>query len=423
MTDTNSRAVHRRSVLKAAGAGVVATGLAGCRSSESSTTTTVGVLAPEIGNFSPGTSIKRGAELAVQEINEDGGLLGEDVEIAIKDTERTPSTAQTKYKNLILEEAANVTVGVFASEVLTALMEEFSNQERVHLTSGAATPASTQKVRDNYEKYKYYFRTGPLNAAQLGVNLLDFAGNTFSDIGWNEVAILAEDRQWNRPVYGTLTDKLESEAGVSVVSQERYSDDTQNFTPLFDNINSAGADAAFVLMAQTGIPAITQWAQNQRQFGFGGIHVPSQLPSLWGQMMGACQYVVSQNAATPQSEITDKTQPFVQAYQDKYDSLPVYTGYITYDAVKQWASVVSERETIDTEEIIGGLEQSSYTGTIGTIEYHGKGQKHPHDVIYSPQNVNPVYQQWQASDNGGAQEVIYPSEFKTSDYQQPAWIQ
>jgi branched-chain amino acid transport system substrate-binding protein len=387
----------------------------------------LGVLSPSPGQSPTGTSIERGADLAVKQLNENGGVNGRDVELIKKDTEAEASTAKQRYQELLLGEGVQATFGVFTSEVLLTLMDEIAEQGKIHMTTGAATPQSATQVSDNYEQYKYYFRTGPLNAVQLGQNMLDFAEGIFEDIGWSDVALIAEDYEWTRPIYNMLEGGL-ADRNINVALKQRYSSDTENFSPIYDDISNSGADAAFISMAHTGVPAIVQWARDRRQWGLGGIHVPGQLPSFYQQSEGAAAYSVTQNVATPQSEITQKTQPFVQAYRNEYDSLPVYTGYITFDAVKQWATVAQNEGTVDTDTVVGGLERSSYTGTTGTIEYHNKGHRFAHDVIYSPGKVDPVYQQWQPEDPtdigaGGSQEVIYPTQYKTADYQQPIWIQ
>lgn len=429
MSERDFSPLNRRRFLRATGASAVAAGLAGCRSSGGggSGKLKLGVLAPNPGKSPTGTSIKRGAELAVKQLNENGGVNGRTVELISKNTGGEASTAKQKYQTLTLGEGVQATFGVFTSEVLLTLMDQIAEQGKIHMTTGAATPLSARKVSQNYEKYKYYFRTGPLNGIQLGQNLLDFAGNMFSQMGWKSVALLAEDYEWTKPIYGMLSQEL-GNRGVDVALRQRYSSDTENFAPIYDDISSSGADAAFLQMAHTGVPAIVKWARDRRQWGFGGIHIPSQLPSFYRQSRGAAAYSVTQNVATPQSELTEKTQPFVQAYQGEYDSMPVYTGYITFDAVKQWANVAANEGTVDTDTVVAGLEKSSYTGTVGTIEYHNKGHRFAHDVIYSPGKVNPVYQQWQPEDPaniqaGGKQEVIFPTEFKTADYKQPIWIQ
>ena len=45
-----------------------------------------------------------------------------------------------------------------------------------------------------------------------------------------------------------------------------------------------------------------------------------------------------------------------------------------------------------------------------------------HDVVYGEDTVWPIYQQWQESDGEGVQEVIFPDDLATAEYQPPPWV-
>jgi branched-chain amino acid transport system substrate-binding protein len=449
-TGNDGRAVRRRSLLKTSGAGVVGTALAGCISfnggddsgdggdgeggdgnetggnetdsdggsgGDFPDTISVGVLAPEPSDNPIGASIANGAQLAVDELNADGGIGGADVEISVKDTKEDPATGRSRYQELTVNEGVDVTTGVFTSEVLLNIMDDIAQQQTLHMTAGAATPEASARVAENYEQYKYHFRIGPTNARHLGQNMVDFVEAKSGDLGWESVAVLVEDYAWTEPVSAVLDEKL-GDTGVEVAMSQRYASGTENFGPVYDEVENSGADAAFVAMAHTGTPAVVQWANQQRPFEFGGIHVPMQLPSYYEATDGAVNYGVTQNSATPQSEVTDKTVPFAENYNEEFGSYPVYTGYIAYDAVHQFASVAEEVGSVASDDLVSGLEESSYTGTAGTIEYYGPDDQFAHDVVYEEGKVWPIFMQWQ----DGNQEVIYPDDLATADYQTPPWV-
>ena len=383
---------------------------------------TIGALAPNPENDPIGGSIINAAELAVQELNNNGGIGGAEVNLVTGNTEEDPSTGQQRYRELVLNQNADVTTGVFTSEVLLNIMDDIAQQQTLHLTSGAATTEASRMVAEDYDQYKYHFRAGPLNDLDLGRNLLDFGEANFENMGWGSTFALVEDYSWTEPISELFNERL-GEVGVEVAGNERYASGTTDFAPLFDSVQSAGADGAFTAMAHTGTEAIVQWAQQQRPFGFVGIHVPMQLPSYYQSVNGACLYGVTQTSATPQSEVTERTQPFVQAYNEQFDGYPVYTGYITYDAIKLYAQMVEQTGTTNADELVSAFEDASFTATTGTLEFYGQDQEHPHDPVYGEDTIYPVFLQWQEDDNGnGVQEVVWPEQYKTADYQQPAWI-
>ncbi|WP_247008865.1 ABC transporter substrate-binding protein [Halorientalis litorea] len=441
-SDTVTRGiVDRRRFLQAAGTSAAALGLAGCLNQGDGgggdgdgggdggsdgggigDTVKIGVLAPNPSDNPIGASIANGARLAAQHINDDGGIGDAEVEVVVENTEESPQTGRNRYQTLALEEQVDATTGVFTSEVLLAIMDDIANQQIPHMTAGAATPEASALVNESYDQYKYHFRTGPINAHHLGENLVDFMDAKNDDIGWESVAVLVEDYAWTEPVSDVLNEQL-GDTGIDIAMSRRYASGTEDFSPIYDEVESSGADAAFIAMAHTGTPAVVQWAQQQRPFEFGGIHVPMQLPSYYEATGGACRFGVTQNSATPTAEVTENTVPFANAFEEEFDQFPVYTGYITYDAVNQYANVVAAQESKAADDVVSGLEGSSYTGTAGTIEYYGPDHEFAHDVKYEEGLVWPVFQQWQEGEDGsGSQEVIYPDDLATADYQAPPWV-
>jgi len=53
-------------------------------------------------------------------------------------------------------------------------MDDIAEQETLHLTAGSATTTASQMVNEGYEKYKYHFRVGPINGANLAQAQIDF---------------------------------------------------------------------------------------------------------------------------------------------------------------------------------------------------------------------------------------------------------
>jgi branched-chain amino acid transport system substrate-binding protein len=278
-------------------------------------------------------------------------------------------------------------------------------------------------VASNYEQFKYWFRVGPVNSTFLAQSLIDFASDRFDSMGWETVGILVEDFKWTQPVSEILNERFADEVGVEVVFNERVAEGTEDFTPIYDELESLGVDGVVTALAHIGTTSLVQWAQQQRPFGYGGIHVPTQLPSFFGATQGAAISTFSQTTATAQSEITEKTVPYAEAYNEAYDGYPVYSGYSAYDAMYMLKEAIETNESIDSDDIVSALEEMSYTGTSGQIEFYGQDEEFPHDVKYGPDLALGVYFQWQTDDAGnGVQEIIWPDELTTTEYMAPPWV-
>jgi branched-chain amino acid transport system substrate-binding protein len=438
--------MDRRTFLRFAGGGGGAAMLAGCISGEGTPTggetdtdddtgtdetesfsvdgpIQIGALGPADSPY--GASILRGAEVAASEINENGGIAGADVEIVTKDTKDDPSVARTAYQELTTGQDVDYTVGIFGSEQLLAIMDNIAQQETLHLSTGAATPDSARLVSQNYDKYKYYFRAGPTNSTYLARALQEFAQARFDEMGWDSIALLIEDFKWTEPVRSELEGNLDS-FGVDVPVQKTVPEGTEDFTPIYDEMESAGVDGCYTVLAHIGTPSLVQWAKQQRPFGYGGIHVGAQLPSFYGLTEGAARFTFTQTTATPTAEVTDRTVPFAEAYKDTFDKHPVYDGYITYDAVSLIKAAIEEAQSTDDADLIPALEGVNqggmeFTGAAGIPSFYGQDHEFTHDLRYTD-DTKGLFFQWQAVDGSGSQQVLWPDDLATSSYQSPPWV-
>ncbi|WP_049901719.1 ABC transporter substrate-binding protein [Natrinema sp. J7-1] len=425
------RNLDRRRVLKTTAGGAAGLSLAGCLETAGSFVgnddaepVTIGVLAPNPESDETGRSIVRGARLAVDQLNDGDGILGRDVEMVVGDTNGSAPGGRRQYQRLILEENADITLGVSTTEVLVPLLDEIAEQETVHLTAGSATTTASERVKSSYDDYKYHFRVGPINGTNLAEAQLDFLTEKGSDIGWDSIAVLAENYDWTDGLWDFYQSRL-PETDIEVTTWERYPPEIDDFSEIYTRVEDSNADAAFISTAHTGPAALADWRPEERDFEFGGIHVPMQLPSYYQQTGGDCEYAVGYASATDPANLTNETSEFVGDYQNANGGKsPVYTGYIAYDAVNVFKRAAKRADSLESDALVGSLEETEFTGTTGTIEFHGPDDEHPHDVIYGEDNVHPVYFQWQEIDGEGQQTVIWPDEFAAdgAEYMTPDWL-
>lgn len=421
--------VRRRRFIQTAAAAGLTTSAAGCLDlitgddeEEIGDEIKIGMLAQQPTEHPVGAAQARGAQLAVEQLNANGGIAGAEVDLLTRNTDADASTGLSRYRDLVIEDGVDMTTGIFQSEVLLNIMDDIRDQQTLHLTAGAGTSTTGSMIQENYDDYKYHFRVGPINDYYLAQHMLQFGEDKFDEMGWESIAVLVEDFAWTEPISDVFDDDL-GDLDVEVVQNTRYAGDTEDFGPIYGPLVEQGIDGAFTVMAHTGDPAIVTWALGEMPFGFGGIHVGMQLPAYWQLTEGACTYGFTQTSATPQTELTPKTIPFAEAYIDAFDTAPVYTGYIAYDAIMLYADMVEQEETTDSDVLVDALEEVSWEATTGTLEFYDADHHFAHDPIYGEDNIWPVYIQWQLDDEGqGVQEVIYPDEHATADYVSPHWF-
>lgn len=397
----------------------------------------LGVLAPLPDANPVGKALVQGARLAVDELNADGGLLGADLEVVVGDTEASPNTGRNEYRRLVRQEDCDVTLGVFLTQVLMQILEPISQERSVHLTVGAAGPEPARQVAKRYEELKYHFRVGPLNAVDLADGTLEFLNLNVGRLGWEQGALLVEEVGAFNAYYERLADNIGQHLEATT---EQISPGIKEWGPIYDKIENRGLDVLLVGQSVSGTSAVVQWAREKRSFEYGGLHIPAQVPQFYEETDGKAEYTFTMNAVTPQSKNTDRTQAFMERYQDRNDAYPAPTGPMAYDAVGIYADAVQRavrKEGLSAppegDTLVPYLEETAFTEGVVLPEFRftGPDAEFAHDPAWSCTAAAtcgdeatgvPVWQQWQSDGGTGVQAVFAPEENRTAEYQRPPWV-
>src|SRR5262249_620614 len=151
MVNVLSRRVSRRRMLKVSGAvlagATVPVGLLSRNVSTAAEPVKVGAIGSLTGVVSVwGKVLKEGAELAIEHINADGGILGRQVQLVLEDDESKPDVGARKARKLALEDKVDVIVGINHSGVLLSIVQHLPPIEKIVIGSCATTSeAPTQR--------------------------------------------------------------------------------------------------------------------------------------------------------------------------------------------------------------------------------------------------------------------------------------
>ena len=354
------------------------------------------------------------ATMAVDEINAAGGLLGRKLTIVTADETENPEQGIAAIKKLTGDEKVDVMVGGYTSGVTLAQLPHLAAARVIYMGVGAASPAITGKVKQDYEHYKYIFRVTPLNSIRLAESVVGYmTGFLKGEQGLQSVAIVGESAKWVQDLLPVLR-KGALEGGLQVKLYEVFDTGTTDFSPLFSKLKASGAQYLIAILSHASSDVFAkQWYDARVPVPYGGIDVKSQDADFFGRVGGkAISEVVALQAF--RSPITPRTIPMVDAFQKRFGRQPVYTGFGAYDSVHVWAEAVRRAGTLKADAVVRELEKTDHVGTIGRILFDPN-----HDVRPGPGLVNEVYAQWQ---EGGARIVVWPKEMVTGKYVLPPWL-
>ena len=185
------------------------------------------------------------ARMAIDEINEQGGVLGRKLEMVVADegeaASEGPKVGIAAVNKLTGEDGVNVLIGGYDSGVTLGELPHIARAKTIFLGIGSASPAIQAKVKDDYEHYKYIFRVNPINSAKQANALIDFiTGKLKGDLGLTKIAILGENAKWVQDMVPSIKKGAES-AGLAVPLAEFFDVQIADFSPIFAKIKDSGA--------------------------------------------------------------------------------------------------------------------------------------------------------------------------------------
>lgn len=409
-------AVDRRSFLTATGASALAV-TAGCvGGNDGHDGVRIGGLFPQPGQNPAGTGMQQTTEVLVENLNENGGLLGEEVELISRDTELDPATARDAYRELVLEEEVDVTTGIYSTEVGTAILDEVPEFDTIHLTGGSAPDGP---IEDH--DYEYWFRA--IHGEYLGRATGAYVAEHFEELDITEIGIAVEDVDGFDPVVDGLEEELPD--FVNVHFEEWFSSDTTDFSPILDQGESDDIQMMLGFVSQGGDALMNQWAQREPNFMFGGGDVFSSNPARWEDSGGDVEYVWSYiGGAAPGLELTDTTEQLIEDHRDMFDgeAPPHAQSYTQYDAILTWTEAVEEADTMDADEVATTITEFSVEGATGTLDWQDDDGEYPHTVTFGEDYVHPPVMQWQENDGEGEQVGLYPDTVRNGELEIPPWV-
>lgn len=364
-----------------------------------------------------GRDTQDAVKMAIDDINAKGGVLGRKLEMVVADETENPETGISAIKKLTADEKVDVLVGGYTSGVTLAQLPHISAAKTIYLGVGAASPAITAKVKQDYDNYKYIFRVGPINAANQARELTGFI-STFvkGELGINKIAIVGENAKWVQDLVPVLK-KGAIEAGADVRATEFFDTQTSDFSPLFSKIKDSGAQYLVVVLSHASSDIFAkQWYDSRFPMPYGGIDVKSMDGDFCERIGGKSVGEMAANFAV-RAPLTPRTIPFFDEFKKRTNRSPVYTAFGANDAVYIYAEAVKRAGTTDAEKVIKELEKTNYVGIPGIIQFDESHDVKPGTPTYKGPSF--LLAQWR---EGCKREVVYPKSMRTADFVYPSWV-
>jgi branched-chain amino acid transport system substrate-binding protein len=375
---------------------------------------TIKIGVPTAMQLQVGRDTQDAIKIAMDEVNAKGGVLGRKLEMTVADETENPETGISAIKKLTADEKADVLIGGYTSGVTLAQLPHISTAKTIYLGVGAASPAITAKVKQDYDKYKYIFRVGPINAAHQARQLVDFvSGMLIGELQYKKIAIIGENAKWVQDLVPILK-KGAGEVGADIRMTEFFDASTSDFSPLLSKVRASEAQFLLVILSHASSDTFAkQWYDARVPIPYGGIDVKSMDGDFFDRVGGKAISEVAGNFAV-RAPLTTRTVPFFDEFKKRTGRVPVYTAFGAYDAVHAYAQAAESAKSLDTDAVIKALEKTSVVGVAGTMEFDEN-----QDVKAGGKNKNLQFVKWQ---DKGNRVVLWPKELRTGQFTLPPWM-
>lgn len=258
------------------------------------------------------------AKLAIEDINDAGGVFGKDVEYRQQDSTSDNDTALTAAQSLI-SWGADAVIGTYGSGMAAAVVEPIT-QAGALMVSGSNTSSELTGISP------LYFRTAPtdaLESAQLA-DLLVADGKTSAAVIW-------QNDTWGEAFKVSMEDNLE-QAGVTVATSQPFNVDDTDFTAQVNAAVAAKPDAVLFLSYAVYTGAMVEQLVGTHKFPSKDVYFSSSTIGDYQGSLSNPAYLTGIQAFQPGAEPETQAEFDARAKEANSELTAFAYAASTYDA-------------------------------------------------------------------------------------------
>ena len=325
-----------------------------------------------------GLAVKNGAQIAVDEINADGGINGYQIEFNFQDDEHDAEKSVNAY-NTLKDWGMQVLMGTVTSAPCVAVADKTNADNMFQITPSGSSVECAQ----NPNVFRVCFSDPDQGAASATY----IAENKLAE----KIAVIYDSSD----VYSSgIYEKFAAEAanqGLEIVDAEAFTaDSNKDFSTQLQKAKDAGADLVFLPIFYTEASLILKQADTMgyapKFFGCDGMDGILQVENFDTKLAEGLM-LLTPFAADAQDELTQK---FVTSYKENYGETPIQFAADAYDAIyaikaaMEEADITPDTSVSDTcdkmKEAMLKIKVNGLTGEDMTWTEDGEPHKAPKAV-------------------------------------------
>jgi urea transport system substrate-binding protein len=312
-------------------------------------------------------SVVQSTELAVEEINAAGGILGRQVEIIVADDGSGAQGAQKAFDSLIFKDKVDVLISMETSAARNAGLPIVNKSKTSYIYTSYYEGRSCSP---------YMYVNAWVPDQQVGT-IVDIFNSKYSA---KKYFLIGSDYAYGRGMLEFTRKYIESKGGA-VVGEEYLPMDGSDWTAIISKLKSSGADALITSTAG-GAPNVTL----TKQLRAAGVNIPygnlavdeGTAKSMGSDATG--MYIAASYVTSIDSE---ENKRFLAAMEKKFGAdlkTPNDLSVPQYEAVYLYKAAVERANGTSADVVIPALAEVSFKGPRGTIQMNK--QRHAPLTMY-----------------------------------------
>jgi branched-chain amino acid transport system substrate-binding protein len=334
-----------------------------------------------------GQSTKNGVDIAVDEINKAGGVLGKKIRVIVEDDQGRAEEAQTVVTKLITKDRVVAVLGEVASSNSLAAAP-VAQQAGIPMISPSSTNPEVTKKGD------YIFRVCYIDPFQ-GYVMAKFTADTLK---LTKVAILRDIKSdYSIGLADSFIENFKKKGGT-IVADQSYSKDDTDFNAQLTAIKGTNPQAIFVPGYYTEVGLIARQAKKQ------GLTVPLLGGDGWDSpsLVGVGGKDLDGSFFSNHYAVEDPSpaaQKFLAAYKERFNAVPDALAGLAYDAAMVLFDSMKRAGATDGAKVRDAIAQTKdFAGVTGKISINAERNAEKPAVVLeikdgkfvSRETVNPV---------------------------------
>ncbi len=383
--------IPRRRFLQATGAGT-AVALAGCTGGDDDTIR-LGALYIFSGFASLyGDEAEQGFEMAAEEINENGGINDQELEIISRDTEAGADTGIRQMRSLIEEDDVDGLFGLDSSGVAQAIAPQVAEVQMPFMITHAATPfvTSPEGEHDNSVGNDYVFR----NCNNLAQDIYG-AALTAEQLDAQEWATIGPDYAFGYETWDYFQAFCNGLGVDAEFTTEQYPAlETSDYSPYINSVLDADPDGVITPLWGADLTTFVSQANesgwfDQIDYTLFSVGMGTDLPADGSPLPEGEHASTRYDPFVPDS---DANNTFRENYVDEYGGLPTYNAEGAYRAVYLYKEAIEAAGSSNQDDILTEFNGMEHSGPVGEYRFNERTNQATVPSIWGVVTQNSEYE-------------------------------